>query len=200
MFAFFRGILLEATPLHCIIDVGGVGYKLFVPASALGQLPAIGNEVLVYSSFVVREMSQALYGFLTAQDRDFFEILIGVTGVGPKMALGLIGHLSLRELQQAIVAGDYIVLCKIPGVGKKTAERLVVEMRDKLKGIAPPDTSPFAIQLPKQQVVADAMSALINLGYNQATAQKALKRSMDSLPEDVDLDLAVLITTALKNV
>ncbi|MBA3603109.1 MAG: Holliday junction branch migration protein RuvA [Parachlamydiaceae bacterium] len=198
MFAFFRGILVEASPLHCIIDVRGVGYKLFVPTSALAQLPAIGNEVLVYSSFVVREMSQALYGFLTAQDRDFFEILIGVTGVGPKMALGLIGHLSLRGLQQAIVAGDYIVLCKIPGVGKKTAERLVVEMRDKLKGIAPPDTSPFAIQLPKQQVVADAMSALINLGYNQATAQKALKRSMDSLPEDVDL--AVLITTALKNV
>jgi Holliday junction DNA helicase RuvA len=198
MFAFFRGILVEATPLHCIIDVRGVGYKLFVPASALGQLPQVGNEVLVHSSFVVREMSQALFGFLTAQDRDFFEILIGVTGVGPKMALGLIGHLSLRELQQAIVAGDCVALCKIPGVGKKTAERLIVEMRDKLKGIASLDPSPFAIQLPKQQVVADAMSALINLGYNQATAQKALKRSMDTLPEDVDL--AVLITTALKNV
>ncbi len=198
MFAFFRGILVEATPLHCIIDVRGVGYKLFVPASALGQLPQVGNEVLVHSSFVVREMSQALYGFLTAKDRDFFEILIGVTGVGPKMALGLIGHLSLRELQQAIVAGDCVTLCKIPGVGKKTAERLIVEMRDKLKGIASLDSSPFAIQLPKQQVVADAMSALINLGYNQATAQKALKRSMDTLPEDIDL--AVLITTALKNV
>ena len=198
MFAFFRGILIESSPLHCIIDVRGVGYKLFTPASALGQLPMIGNEVLLHSSFVVREMSQALYGFLTSQERDFFETLIGVTGVGPKMALGLIGHLSLRELQQAIVAGDCVVLCKIPGVGKKTAERLVVEMRDKLKGVAHPDPSSFAIQLPKQQVCADAMSALINLGYNQATAQKAIKRSMDSLPEEVDL--AVLITTALKNV
>ncbi len=198
MFAFFRGVLVEATPLHCIIDVKGVGYKLCIPASALGKLPSIGDEVLLYSSFIVREMSQALYGFLSPQERDFFEILIGITGVGPKMALGLIGHLSLRELQQAIVAGDTIVLCKIPGVGKKTAERLIVEMRDKLKGIAPPDPSPFAIQLPQQQLISDAMSALINLGYTQAIAQKAIKRSIDSLPENVELPL--LITTALKNV
>lgn len=198
MYAFFRGILVEASPLHCIMDVNGVGYKLFIPASALGKLPAIGTEVLLHTSFVVREMSQALYGFLTAQERDFFEMLIGLTGVGPKMGLGLIGHLSLRELQQAFAAGDIVVLCKIPGIGKKTAERLIVEMRDKLKGFAAPDPSSFAIQLPQQQVISDAMSALINLGYTQAIAQKAIKRSIDSLPENVELPL--LITTALKNI
>lgn len=198
MYAFFRGLLVEATPFHCILDVNGIGYKLSIPASALGQLPAIGSDVLLHTSFVVRELSQALYGFLTAQERDFFEMLIGLTGVGPRMALGLIGHLSLRELQQALVNGDSALLCKIPGVGRKTAERLIVEMRDKLKGIAPPDPSSFTIQLPKQQVVADAMSTLINLGYTQAVAQKAIKRSIESLPENVEL--AHLITTALKNI
>jgi holliday junction DNA helicase RuvA len=198
MIAFIRGTVAAATPLFCILEAHGVGYKLFIPARVLGQLPPIGNEALLYSSFIVREVSQALYGFLTIQERDFFELLLTVTGVGPKMALSIIGHLSLRELQQSISAGDCLALCKIPGIGKKTAERLVLEMRDKLKSVLPFDPSSLAIALPPQQAISDAMGALIHLGYTQAVAQKAIKRSVDELPEDVDL--ATLITTALKNI
>jgi holliday junction DNA helicase RuvA len=199
MFAFIRGILVSATPLHCIIDVSGVGYKLFTPASLLGQLPAIGTEVLLHSSFIVREQSQALYGFITSQERDLFELLLGATGVGPKMALGIIGHLSIRDLHAAIAGGNSVVLCKIPGIGKKTAERLIIEMRDKFKTIAPPDLSSFSIPLSgHQQAISDAMSALIHLGYTQAIAQKAIQRGVDTLPENVDL--ATLITTALKHI
>src|SRR5262245_50350624 len=114
MFAFIRGKLIAASPLHCILDAHGVGYKLFTPANALGQLPALGSEILLHCSFVVREQSQALYGFLTPEDRDMFELLIGTSGVGPKTALSIIGHLSLGELQQAIATGDHVILCKIP--------------------------------------------------------------------------------------
>lgn len=199
MFAFIRGMLFASTPIYCILDAQGVGYKLFIPASALGQLPAVGSEVLLHSSFVVREQSQALYGFITAQERDLFELLIGTTGVGPKMALSIIGHLSLRELQQALAAGDSVVLCKIPGIGKKTAERLIVEMRDKFKALALPDPTGLTIPVPgHQQAINDAMSALIHLGYTQATAQKAIQRGVDSLPENADL--ATLITTALNHI
>lgn len=196
MFAFIRGIIFETSPLHCILDVQGVGYKLFIPASAFGKLPVPGNEFLLHTAFVVRELSQALYGFLSVQERDLFEILLGLTGVGPKLALNIIGHLSIHELQQAVSGGDNLALCRIPGVGKKTAERLIIEMRDKLKGLSSPDFSTYAINSNAQQ--GDALSALMHLGYSQAIAQKAIQRSLDSLSENVDL--ATLITTALKNV
>lgn len=199
MFAFIRGILVSATPLHCILDANGIGYKLFTPASILGQLPAIGKEVLLHTSFIVREQSQALYGFLAFQERDLFELLLGATGVGPKMALSIIGHLSIRDLHAAIAGGNCVVLCKIPGIGKKTAERLIVEMRDKLKAIAPPDPSNLGIPISgHQQAISDAMSALIHLGYTQAVAQKAIQKGVDDLPENADL--ATLITTALKHI
>lgn len=199
MFAFIRGLLISATPLHCILEANGIGYKLLTPASLLGQLPQIGEKVLLHSSFIVREQSQALYGFLTVQERDLFELLIGATGVGPKMALSIIGHLSIRDLQAAIIGNNCVVLCKIPGIGRKTAERLIVEMRDKLKSIAPPDPTSLSIPLSgKQQAIADAISALIHLGYTQAIAQKAIQRGAETLPENADL--AALITVALKNI
>lgn len=198
MFAFIRGIIFEATPLHCILDVQGVGYKIIIPTSTFGKLPAPGKEFLLHTSFVVRELSQQLYGFLSAKERDLFELLIGITGVGPKLAISIIGHLSLGELQQAVSGGDQLTLCRIPGIGKKTAERLILEIRDKLKGLSSTDFSAFAVHSPSQQGFNDALSALMNLGYTQATAQKAIQRSLDSLTESVDL--ATLITTALKNV
>ncbi|MBA3239391.1 MAG: Holliday junction branch migration protein RuvA [Parachlamydiaceae bacterium] len=198
MFAFIRGVIFEATPLHCILDVQGVGYKLFIPASTFGKLPASGKEILLHTSFVVRELSQHLYGFLSAQERDLFDLLIGITGVGPKLALSIIGHLSIRELQQAVSGGDNFALCRIPGIGKKTAERLIIEMRDKLKSLSSPEFATLAVHSTAQQGLSDAMSALMHLGYTQAIAQKAIQRSVDSLNENVDL--ATLITTALKNV
>lgn len=196
MYAYVKGRLVATTSSSAIVDVQGIGYSLSIPCRVLGELPQIGEVVQFFTSFVVREASQALYGFLSSQERDVFEALMNVTGIGPKMALSLIGHLTSEELNTAIANQDLPTLCRVPGVGKKTAERLVVELKDKLPHLIPLTTT-LAIQS-KPHHLQDAMLALINLGYNQNTAQKALKQSLQNLPENVDL--ALLITTALKHI
>jgi Holliday junction DNA helicase RuvA len=201
MFAYLKGTLMAATPSQAVVEVQGIGYLVFIPCSVLGELPQIGEKIQFYTSLVIREFSHALYGFLSSQERDIFEVLLNVTGIGPKLALSLIGHLPLQSLRSAIHHQDLPTLCRVPGVGKKTAERLVIELRDKLPNLMPTDPSEFAIQHvqdPRIQQINDAMLALINLGYNQSTAQKAIKKSLKELPEGVDL--AILITTALKNI
>lgn len=197
MYAYVKGTLVEANSTTVIVDVMGIGYSLCIPCRLLTALPSIGETVQFFTSFVVRESSQALYGFLFSQERDLFEALINVTGIGPKLGLSLIGHLTMDQLQTAISNQDYGTLSKVPGVGKKTAERLVVELKDKLSEVIP-----FQPQLnsstPQQQHLKDAMLALINLGYNQHNAQKALKETLKTHPEETDL--ALLITTALKHI
>lgn len=197
MFAFLRGRLVSATPTACVIDAGGVGYRLFISAALFSQLPSFGEELLLHCSLVVRELSQALYGFLTIQERDVFELLLGISGVGPKLSLSIIGHLSLADLQQAIQANDSRTLSKIPGIGKKTAERLIIEMRDKLDSLI--FTAPNSSLLSQNsQIAKDAINALVHLGYAKSTAEKAVKRSQEIMPDASDL--ALLITEALKNV
>ena len=201
MYAYLKGLLTFASPLDIIIDVSGIGYRVHIPASVFGLLPTPGEVIHIHTSFIVRENSHALYGFLTTQDRDLFDALLGVTGIGPKLALSIIGHLSAQELQYAINNHEIAVISKVPGIGKKTAERLIIELRDKLKNIIPLDPADFAIQQrsdPQTLMINDAMSALINLGYNQSTAQKAIKKTLSDNPDSIDL--ASLITTALKNV
>jgi len=200
MFEFIKGTLVQASPISTTIDVGGIGYKVLVPASAFSKLPAAGNPTQLFTSLVVREMSQTLYGFLSPDERDVFEILLGVSGIGPKIALSLIGHLSIGDLQKAIQNHDSTLISKVPGIGKKTAERLIIELRDKFASLSSM-TSPsdFAINMPmdpRSQAIQDAMNALINLGYNQMSAQKAIKLTLKELPEEVDL--ATLITETLK--
>jgi len=200
MFAYLKGILMYATPASVVIEINGIGYKLFVPANVFSRLPQKGLPITLHTSFIVRELSQTLYGFFTVQERDFYEALIGVTGIGPKIALALIGHMSLEELQRAISNEDTAALCRIPGIGKKGAERLIIEMRDKVE---PPlmhggDFSAHYMADPHLQVLNDAVSALINLGYNQSIAQKAIKKSLKDIPEGVEL--GALISTALKNI
>jgi holliday junction DNA helicase RuvA len=201
MFAFIKGELINSSPLSAIVEAGGIGYLIYIPASIFGKLPQTGSQVLLHTSYVVREQSQTLYGFLFTQDRDLFEILMGVSGIGPKTALSIIGHLSMQDLQRAINSHDIVTISKVPGIGKKTSERLIIELRDKLTHLLPPNPSDMSIQMPldpKAQTISDAMSALINLGYNQITAQKAIKKTLTDLPEEADL--ATLITNSLKNV
>lgn len=200
MFAYIKGILISANPTDAVVDVNGIGYSLFIPCRLLGELPAPGHIVHLYTTFIVRESAHALYGFLSSQERDLFELLINVTGVGPKLGLSLIGHLTFPELQAAVAYQDLPTLCRVPGVGKKTAERLIVELKDKLPHLSPFTAASMAIPVPDSQspVAQDAMLALMNLGYNQSSAQKAIKQSLKELPENTDL--ALLITTALKNV
>lgn len=200
MYAFIRGKLRQNTTTSVVIEAGGIGYRILTTSHSFSQMPQNGEELLLYTSFVVREQSQALYGFLTLEECEFFEALLNVTGIGPKTALALIGHLPLNVLQQAIVDGDTALIAKTPGIGKKGAERLVIEMRDKVdaKAIAakPADLS---ISLdPDTKAVNDAMSALVNLGYNQATAKKAITQSLKSVPSGINV--ADLIALALKHV
>ena len=201
MYAYMKGKLTYSSPLDIILEVSGIGYRIHIPPSVFGNLPSCEEPLQVYTSFIVRENSQALYGFLSPQDRDLFEALLNVTGVGPKLALSITGHLSIHELQRAIQNHDIPTISRVPGIGKKTAERLIIELRDKIAAILPIDPAAYAIQQqsnPHALTINDAMSALINLGYNQTTAQNAIKKTLSDFPEDVDL--ATLITNALKNV
>jgi Holliday junction DNA helicase RuvA len=201
MFAYLKGILSAVHPTEAIVDVQGVGYRVFIPCRVYNDLPSIGQTLQFFTAYVVREFSHALYGFLSPHERDFFEALISITGIGPKLALSLIGHLTISDLQKAMNAQDVAALCRVPGVGKKTAERLIVELKDKLANLIPPDLSDFATELPRNlhgQKIQDAMLALINLGYNQNTAQKAVKQTLKELPESAALGL--IITNALKNI
>ena len=200
MFAYIKGTLAQSTPTYAVIEANGIGYKIFIPASVISQLPQVGTPVTLHTSFIVRELVQALYGFYTIQERDFFEALLNVSGIGPKIALALIGHMPVSQLQQAIVSGDTATLCRVPGIGKKGAERLVVEMRDKVSALplAQDEFSAHYVADPHSQTINDAVSALINLGYNQSIAQKAIKKSLKDIPEGIDV--GTLISSALKHV
>ena len=195
MYEFIRGKLVGSSPLKAVIDVGGLGYSIAIGLNTYSHLPQIGEEIILYLSFVVREDSQTLYGFLTLAARDFFEKLTNVSGIGPKTALALLGHLDLIDLQMAILHGNTALLSKSPGIGKKTAERLVVEMRDKIKQDKNVPVS--AIDMgDKKGFLADAISALIHLGYHPIEAQKAVKKV--SIESSEEIDLGKLITAALK--
>lgn len=187
MFEFIRGKLIESTSDTAIIETsGGIGYRLLIPPHSPDHFPAQGTELLFYTSFVVREQSQTLYGFIDSKQRDLFELLIAISGVGPKIALALIGHTTISELHKSIQRDDTAPLCRVPGIGKKSASRILVEMRDKLPQL-------FTAHTPSD----DAVSALIHLGYSRNAAvdavEKALKRGKGK-----EIELSSLITEALK--
>ncbi len=189
MYEFIKGTLVEMTPQHAVVDVGGVGYKILIPISAFGKGPTLNSEAVFYTSFVVRENFQGLYGFLEKEERNLFEILIGLSGIGPKTALNLIGHLPLNEFQNAIVTENCKTFSTVPGIGKKTAERLIVDLKGKILK--------FSSKLkPSSQKMGDAVSALMNLGYNSTSAESAVKNALKELSEEADLSL--LIASALK--
>lgn len=201
MISYIKGLLTYATSTYVILESQGIGYKIFIPASSIQRLPQLQETYVLHTSLVVKEMSQVLYGFHEPMERDLFEALLNVNGIGPKTALSLIGHLSLKELQSAVENEEHLKICKVPGIGKKTAERLVIELRDKLSHFSSPDPSTHMMEAKldqPSQKIKDAMSALINLGYNQLTAQKAIKKTMQDCSDEIDLGL--LITNALKNV
>lgn len=198
MYSYLKGILVQAHHSYVLLEVHGIGYYLHTPCRLLGELPQLGVQVQFFTSFVIREAFQALYGFLCSKERDLFEGLINISGIGPKLALSLIGHLTFDQLTTAVGNQDLPTLCRVPGVGKKTAERLIVELKDKLPHLLPIQAANSLLDIAKPKHLQDAMLALINLGYNQNTAQKALRQTINELPETTDL--ALLITTALKNV
>jgi Holliday junction DNA helicase RuvA len=175
MIGQLRGMLLEKRPTLVVLDVGGVGYQVHIPLSTFYKLGALHAEtsLLIYTH--VREDTIALYGFLTAREKQFFELLLSASGVGPGLALKILSGMSVDEIIPAIRAGDLVQLTRIPGVGRKTAERIVVELRDKLAAM---DAESAAQARPvtsgRSQLESDVLSALENLGYDRRSSEKAL--------------------------
>ncbi len=196
MIEYIKGTLTVSTPLKTVVEVGGIGYCIFIPLSNYSKLPSIGEPVCLFISTIIREDSHKQYGFLTPAERDLFETLIEVSGIGPKTALALLGHLEASDLQIAISQSDLTSICKVPGIGKKTAERLIVEMRDRFQKSAASLPSLSSLSKSGSSVVNDALSALVNLGYQPLHAQKAVKLAIEENKQEEDLGR--LITLALR--
>jgi Holliday junction DNA helicase RuvA len=193
MYAYIQGILDEVENQRVVIDANGVGYLIFVPNSILHRLPPRGEKVKLFTFFYQREDSQELYGFLEKEEKQFFEKLITVSGVGPKAALNMLSVLTSRQLAVAIVTGDRKLLCTAPGVGKKTAERIILELKDKIdnEAIASQGAAPDPIPRLNSERM-EALEALQALGYPAAEAERALAGLESKDPSE-------LIRLALKN-
>lgn len=180
MITSIQGLLTSATPLHAIVELNGFGYEVNVPVTTAEKLPPPGGLVKLHTMVIYREDAQTLYGFATPQERDFFRLMIeNVTGVGPKMAITIMSRLSLPSLESAIRMGDITTLAKCPGIGKKTAERLVVELKSRVGGGDLSVTSAGGVEAPASgsSTHRDAVSALMALGYKAADADQAVRRS-----------------------
>lgn len=197
MFEYIRGKLVAGYPNKAVVDVGGVGYAILIGLNIYARLPQINQEVFFYVSPVIREDVHLLYGFLTEGERDLFNKITLISGIGPKTANALIGHMEIADLQMAIMHGNTSLLSKVPGIGKKTAERLVVEMRDKIKNEKGHPLSATS-GLGSTSIISDAISALVNLGYHPVQAQKAVKKALGE--DQKESDLGKLITLALRSI
>jgi Holliday junction DNA helicase RuvA len=198
MIGRLRGIIVYKQAPELMLDVNGVGYELQASMTTFGELPEVDAETTLFTHFIVREDAQTLYAFSSVNERSLFRTLLKVNGVGPKMALAIVSGMTVHEFSQYIHAGDITGLCKLPGVGKKTAERLIIEMRDKLadvsddpaSGSSIPAQTPLQTQRGKEE---EAVNALLALGYKPTQASK-----MVAAVKDNDLSVEQMIRAALK--
>jgi holliday junction DNA helicase RuvA len=172
MIAHLRGRIVAKHPNQVIVEAGGVGYDVNITIPTFSALPAAGSEVVLHIHTHVREDALALYGFLRAEEKRLFERLISVSGIGPKLAVTILSGMAADAMVAALRDNDIARLTRIPGIGKKTAERMVLELRDKLEGLAAAPAAPKASPLEE-----DVLSALVNLGYQRAAAERALERA-----------------------
>lgn len=199
MIGRLRGQILAKHPPHLLLDVGGVGYELEAPMSTFYDLPAVGETVTLITHFAVREDAQVLYGFIRERDRALFRALLKVTGVGARMALAILSGMDAARFAQCVEQEDADALTRIPGIGKKTAQRLVIEMRDRLAPLGGPASDALgrvpAIGSERDQALADAMSALEALGYRPADASRMARAADDGAKTSEEI-----IRTALRSV
>src|SRR6201982_1466652 len=176
MITFLDGKLVAALPTQATLDVNGVGYEVFIPLSSYDKLPAVAQPIRILTHLAVREDAHVLYGFMTAAERDLFRLLVNnVTGIGPKLGLAVLSGMSVNNFKAAVVNSDVAALSKISGVGKKTAERIVLELKDKLGVAAAWEVASGAhAPTPEQEQANEAVLALIALGYKQVEAHKAV--------------------------
>lgn len=188
MYAYLKGTLAEVNSQSIALDVQGIGFLIHVPAPHLSRFPSIGNELKLFISSIIRENAHALYGFLTKEEKELFELLISISGIGPKSALSILSHVDYQTLQEAVFTGNARKLTEIPGIGKKTADRLILELKGKL-----PSVSSFSLPASHEK---EAALALINLGYTQKMAEIAVTKALLNLPQEYDISL--LIREAIK--
>lgn len=197
MLAFVKGRLIETGTDYVVLDNQGIGYLIYTPLSVLENLPPIGQDIKIYTYMYVREDQLTLYGFLTRDDLEIFKLLIGVSGIGPKGALGLLSRISPNEFRFAVMSGDSKTIAKAPGIGPKTAQKLIIELKDKLKledmfeasTEADADVSHGGSGAEKETIMA-----LVALGYSETEAFRAVQKA-DASP---DMDSETLLKLALK--
>jgi len=188
------GKLLEKSPTRVVVDVGGIGFEIHVPVSTFEKLPGLGEQTLLLTHLHVREDILQLFGFWSEKDRRLFQLLISISGVGPRMALGVLSSVSVEEFSGAIANNNFSILTKIPGVGKKTAQRLVIELKDKLSAGIEITSEQVSI---KENVLEEAVLAMVSLGYRPAEAQRVVEkvaRANKVLPS-----IEIIIKKALQN-
>jgi len=190
LIARIKGIVLETTALLVVIEAGGVGYDVQIPITTAEKVPGVGKECSLFIHAVYREDSAALYGFATREDRDFFRLLVEkVSGIGPKIGIAILSRMSVELLRGAIASADIALLSKCPGIGKKTAERLVIELKDKVSlSAAVTATDANGATTSAYQ---DAVSSLIILGYKPADADKFVRKASSQLPANASVEALV---------
>jgi len=190
MINFLHGRLVESLPTQVTVDVHGVGYEVLIPLSSFDKLPSVGQDIKILTHLAVREDAHVLYGFMTAQERDMFRLLINtVSGIGPKSALNVLSGMNVTALRGAVAQADIKSLSKISGVGRKTAERIVVELKDRIgpAGAWEALSAQRALS-PEDQKVNDAVLALIALGFKQIEAHEAVRAVLATLGEKVTVE------------
>jgi Holliday junction DNA helicase RuvA len=196
MITQLRGILIQSLPTHAIIDVHGVGYEVLIPISTYNRLPQPQNDCTLLTHLIVREDAHQLYGFATIDERDLFRLLIhNVSGIGPRTALQILNGLSTEQFRSAVIQADSQLISKIKGIGKKTAERIIIELRDKVGISATWQASAAPQNTPADRAATDAILALVALGYKQPEAVAAVKHAQKQTPE---ADSEALLREALK--
>ena len=198
MISRIKGIVLECTPLLVVLEAAGIGYEIHIPVSSAEKVPAIGSECSLFIHSVYREDSATLYGFASCEDRDFFRLLVEkVSGIGPKIGISILSRMSTDLLRSAIASSDVALLSKCPGIGKKTAERLVIELKDKV-GLTSEGSVPLASDIGSPEnpsAFQDAVSSLMILGYKPADADKLVRRAVSELGSNSSVES--LIKSAL---
>ncbi len=189
MITFLEGCLEEKQPARIVLNAGGIGYEVFIPLSSYDRLPAPGKTMRILTYDCIREDDHLLYGFMTEAERSLFLLLMNVSGIGPKIALSALSGLSVRDFKVAILNGDIKRLSSISGIGKKTAERIVVELRDRLSaGEALEAVAGAPDETPEDHRAKDTVLALISLGYKQVDALKMARSALAALPETATVE------------
>jgi Holliday junction DNA helicase RuvA len=199
MIAYIQGTVAEKTPTRVVIDVGGIGHEILIPISSYDQIGAIGSIAKLLTYLHVREDILQLFGFATSEEREMFLLLISISGIGPKSALGILSSIATKDLKHAIANENINLLTAVPGIGKKTAQRIVVELKEKVTKLGVSSDAPSRfVSTGASQTADEALMALISLGYHKSVAEKAIVKALQET-KDTEPSLQELIKAALRH-